>query len=49
MIQPYKGGDPNGHITMYDGEDWLSDFVQRDMWGGPGYRENKPNCIIYRP
>jgi hypothetical protein len=49
VIQPYQGGDPNGHICMYDGDQWVSDFKQRDMWGGPGYRKNKPVCIVYRP
>ena len=50
VIQPYPGGDPNGHIAMYDGQSWVSDFKQRDVWGGPGgYRKNKPTCVIYRP
>ncbi len=49
VIQPYSGGDPNGHIAMYDGTQWVSDFAQRDLWGGPGYRKHKPDCVIYRP
>jgi type VI secretion system secreted protein VgrG len=49
IIQPYDGGRTDGHITMYDGTQWVSDFKQRDMWGGPGYRKNKPPCIVYRP
>lgn len=49
VIQPYQGGNSSGHITMYDGQSWISDFVQRDMWGGPGYREHKPSYKIYRP
>ena len=49
VIQPYQGGDPNGHIAMYDGAQWVSDFKQQDMWGGPGYRKHKPSCIVYRP
>lgn len=48
VIQPYKGGSPHGHIAMYDGEDWVSDFVQTDMWGGPGYRKAKPDFEILR-
>jgi type VI secretion system secreted protein VgrG len=49
VIQPYQGGDSNGHIAMYDGAQWVSDFKQRDMWGGAGYRKYKPPCIVYRP
>jgi len=49
VIQPYDGGNPNGHITMYDGNQWVSDFKQRDIWGGAGYRKHRPDCVIYRP
>lgn len=48
VIQPYPGGNPNGHMAMYNGTDWVSDFKQRDMWGGPGYRAAKPSYKIYR-
>jgi type VI secretion system secreted protein VgrG len=48
VIQPYPGGNNAGHITMYDGRQWISDFIQRDMWGGPGYRTNKPPIVICR-
>jgi type VI secretion system secreted protein VgrG len=49
VIQPYKGGSVHGHIAMYDGNQWLSDFKQRDMWGGPGYRKNTPAYEVFRP
>jgi hypothetical protein len=49
VIQPYKGGSPAGHICMYNGTQWVSDFKQRDMWSGPGYRQHKPDYAIYRP
>ena len=49
VIQPYQGGNVAGHITMYDGSVWRSDFVQNDMWAGPGYRKNKPSHEVYRP
>lgn len=49
VIQPYVGGASAGHIAMFDGSSWVSDFVQRDMWSGPGYRLNKPAYVIYRP
>lgn len=49
VIQNYKGGDVHGHIAMFDGQHWVSDFTQRDMWGGPGYRKHKPSYSVYRP
>ncbi|WP_312047224.1 hypothetical protein [Erwinia sp.] len=48
IIQPYEGGNPSGHMTMYDGTKWISDFVQRDMYPGPGYRRLHPSFKIYR-
>jgi type VI secretion system secreted protein VgrG len=36
-----------GHIAGYDGTNWVSDFVQRDMWGGP-YRNDGLSYQIYR-
>ncbi|NEY28090.1 C40 family peptidase [Escherichia coli] len=48
VIQPYPGGRPEGHMAIFDGTNWFSDFQQRDMWGGPGYRSHKPPYIIYR-
>lgn len=49
VIQPYPGGNPSGHIAGYDGKQWISDFMQRDFWSGPGYREHKPKHVFYRP
>lgn len=49
VIQPYTGGSPAGHIAMYNGTQWVSDFTQRDMWSGPGYRTHQPAYVIYRP
>ncbi len=48
VIQPYPGGKPYGHICMFGGEIWLSDFAQRDMWSGPQYREQKPSHKLFR-
>lgn len=45
----YKGSDSAGHIAMYDGRRWVSDFVQRDMMGGPGYRKHATSFAVYRP
>jgi len=48
VIQSYPGGNIAGHITMYNGQRWVSDFRQNDMWSGPGYRRNKPAYKVYR-
>lgn len=37
-------GHRYGHIAMYNEEDWISDFVQRDMYGGTAYR-NDPDAV----
>ncbi|CUW39938.1 protein of unknown function [Magnetospirillum sp. XM-1] len=48
VIQPYPGGSIEGHTAMYDGKTWISDYKQRDMWGGDGYRTHKPAHQVYR-
>ena len=48
IIQPYSGGNPSGHMAIFDGIDWYSDFRQRDIWAGPGYRSTRPSYKIYR-
>jgi len=55
VIQGYPGAtsDPNGvpygHIQMYNGSIWISDFKQmRDFWPGGGYRRDQPSFTIYR-
>ncbi len=48
VIQPYEGGNENGHIAAYDGKQWVSDFKRRDFWGGPGYRTLQPSHRFYR-
>ena len=48
VIQPYPGGRIEGHTAMYDGKTWISDYKQRDMWGGQGYRTHKPTHQVYR-
>lgn len=48
IIQPYTGGNPSGHMTMFDGTTWYSDFRQRTMYPGGGYRRAQPAYKIYR-
>ena len=47
VIQPIPG-HPYGHACIYDGRQWISDFVQRTMYPGPGYRAVHPGYVIYR-
>lgn len=39
---------PHGHISMYNGTQWISDFKQKDIWAGDDYRKHKPTNIIFR-
>lgn len=47
VVHEAKEGHEHGHIAMYDGSDWISDFIQRDMFGGSAYR-NDPDYPIWR-
>jgi RHS repeat-associated protein len=49
VIQPTKGRT-EGHIQVFDGNNWMADFKNRDgdFWPGPNYRNEKPNYKIYR-
>ena len=48
VIQPYGKGK-SGHIAVFDGRVWISDFVQRDFWSGASYRKFRPSHAFYRP
>ncbi|HEY1057755.1 MAG TPA: hypothetical protein VGE55_03375 [Limnobacter sp.] len=48
VIPAVPGGGPHGHIAMFDGQDWYSDFKQNDMWGGPKYRQAKPSVQLFK-
>lgn len=39
--------EPHGHIAMLTPKGWISDFVQRDMYGGK-IRDKNPPFTIYR-
>ncbi|MEO6804162.1 MAG: hypothetical protein ABI197_13065 [Granulicella sp.] len=48
IVQPIAG-HPDGHMAMYDGTIWVSDFKQQHgLYPGPGYRVAKPPFTIYR-
>ena len=38
----------NGHIAIYNGTNWVSDFKQPEFWPGPSYRSEHPPYKIYR-
>lgn len=48
IIQPIPG-HPHGHMTMYDGKLWISDFKQlHGLYPGASYRTQKPAFKVYR-
>ena len=49
VIQPAAKGNQAGHIQGFDGNNWISDFVQKNFWPGPVYRRERPSYVVYRP
>ena len=48
VIQPIEG-HRHGHMTMFNGKEWVSDFVQHHgLYPGHSYRLSKPPYAIYR-
>ncbi len=48
VIQPAPG-HPHGHMAIYDGTQWVSDFKQQHgFYPGASYRAAKPIYKIYR-
>ena len=48
VIQPIDG-HPHGHMAMYNGQIWISDFRQyHGYYPSPSYRSIKPPVKIYR-
>ena len=46
---PHKqSGHEHGHIAMYNGKKWISDFPQRDMYGGCIYRKKGTEYHLFR-
>lgn len=42
-------GHKHGHICMYDGNQWISDFKQRSMYSASAYRHNGTHTYWRRP
>lgn len=47
VVHEATSGHSHGHIAMYNGNQWISDFIQNDMYGGSAYRDN-PNYTVLR-
>lgn len=48
VIQPIPG-HPHGHMAMFDGSQWISDFVQNNgFYPGQAYRTQQPPYKLYR-
>jgi hypothetical protein len=50
VIQPIPG-HPHGHMAMFDGRNWISDFVQTHPsapYPGPTYRRLAPSYTVFR-
>jgi len=49
VFQNYPGGSQSGHIQMFNGSIWESDFKQNNFWPGPGYRKADNYKIFRKP
>ena len=47
-IFPAIKDHPDGHMTIFNGSAWYSDFPQKDIYAGRGYRERKAAYTLYR-
>ena len=47
IIEGFQG-HPHGHMAMYDGTHWVSDFKQRGIYPGHAYRKHQPGFTVYR-
>jgi hypothetical protein len=47
IIEGCKGA-PAGHMAMFDGSLWVSDFKQSELYPGPAYRNSKARYTVYR-
>jgi hypothetical protein len=47
VFQPGRGTSSAGHMQMYNGSRWVSDFRQNNFHPGAGYRSS--SFVVYRP
>lgn len=45
-VCPEIPGHVRGHTAMFDGDRWISDYNQVDIWGGSGMRHYKKGVIF---
>jgi hypothetical protein len=38
----------DGHVCIFDGAQWVSDFAQRTLYPGAAYRKMQPHVQLYR-
>ncbi len=48
VFQPYPGGDPEGHVDMYTGHQWVSDFKEDNFWPSAKYKKYHPSFKVYK-
>jgi len=50
VMESFKGKKmhPYGHIQMYNGSRWVSDFTQSGFWPGSDYKNSIPRYSILR-
>src|SRR5205823_6936766 len=41
-------GHPHGHMAMFNGNSWISDFKQRELYPGPAFRKHRPHYTMFR-
>jgi hypothetical protein len=51
VIQPRQKGNGPGHIAIYDGSQWISDYRQKNFWGSadPRQKPEPGEYKFYRP
>lgn len=49
VIQSPGDRNPRGHMAMFDGKDWISDYNQKgEFYPGRAYSAKKPPYVMYR-
>ena len=51
VMRPFMGKKKfhySGHIQMWNGSQWVSDFKQNALYAGSDYKERRPKYVILR-
>ena len=48
VFQPVKG-HPDGHVAMFDGKQWISDYKQGSIYAASAYKNGAPYVVYRRP